>query len=89
LYRHYILLSSFQAEHYDLGGEGAAYHDTEMENLGGAYRPDEGVDLQRAGDVSGGWNVGWIRLGEWLKVAGELLACETLLVVTVSSIASA
>ena len=55
-----------EAEDYDTGGEGVAYHDNETANLGGVYRPAEGVDIERlpAGD---GFNVGWIRPGEWLR----------------------
>ena len=52
-----------QAEDYDVGGEGAAYHDAEPRNLGGAYRPAEGVDVESANGVT---NVGWIRSGEYL-----------------------
>lgn len=52
-----------QAKDYDLGGEGVAYHDTEPANLGGAYRPAEGVDIETAGLFT---DVGWVRSGEWL-----------------------
>ncbi len=53
-----------QAEDYDTGGEGAAYHDLEPRNLGGAYPPAEGVDVESVGGVT---NVGWIRSGEYLE----------------------
>ena len=55
-----------QAEDYDTGGEGVAYHDTETANLGGVYRPAEGVDIEPL-PGSQGYNVGWIRPGEWLR----------------------
>ena len=54
-----------QAEHYDEGGEGRAYHDAEEQNIGLAFRPDEGVDLEAAND--GGHAVFWIVSGEWLE----------------------
>gem|GEM_PF-905623 len=54
---------SVQAEDFDAGGEGVAYHDTEPANLGGAYRPAEGVDIEKGAYRT---NVGWIRNGEWL-----------------------
>ncbi len=54
-----------QAENYDEGGEGRAYHDTESQNIGLAYRPNEGVDLERAND--GGFDVYWIVAGEWIE----------------------
>ena len=51
-----------EAEDYDLGGEGIAYHDTTPGNLGGIYRQDD-VDIETlAGE--GTPNVGWIRNGE-------------------------
>ncbi len=51
-----------QAEDYDLGGEGIAFHDTTPGNTGGAYRQDD-VDIETANGVT---DVGWIRDGEWL-----------------------
>ena len=54
-----------EAEAYNQGGEGIAYHDTTPGNTGGALR-DEDVDLQSAEDTGQGYNVGWIRTGEWL-----------------------
>jgi O-glycosyl hydrolase len=57
-----------QAENYDVGGEGVAYHDTTPQNEGGAYRtgPGEGVDVEPTGDVGGGYDVGWTHAGEWM-----------------------
>ena len=54
-----------QAENFDRGGEGVAYHDADPENQGGEYRPDEGVDLVGNGD--GGFAVGYVAGGEWLE----------------------
>ncbi|MGB0650817.1 MAG: glycosyl hydrolase [Rhodothermales bacterium] len=54
-----------QAENYDEGGEGRAYHDTESINIGLAYRPNEGVDIEAAND--GGFAVYWIVAGEWIE----------------------
>ena len=51
-----------EAEDYDLGGEGVAYHDTTPGNTGGAYRHDD-VDIETAGGIT---DVGWIRDGEYL-----------------------
>lgn len=54
-----------QAEDFDEGGEGQAYHDETNANHGGQYRT-EGVDIQSTTDDGGGYNVGWIREDEWL-----------------------
>ena len=58
-----------QAEDFDTGGEGIAYHDSDGVNAPfGAYRPSEGVDIEPTGDIAGGgFNVGWINPGEWLE----------------------
>ena len=55
-----------EAENYDIGGEGIAYHDADAANNGGKYR-SESVDIEATGDVSGGYNVGWSDASEWLK----------------------
>jgi PKD repeat protein len=53
-----------QAEDYDLGGEGVAYHDTTAGNQGGAYRSDD-VDIEQI--QAGGDAVAYVRDGEWLE----------------------
>jgi CARDB/Carbohydrate binding module (family 6)/F5/8 type C domain len=58
--------STIQAENYDVGGEGVAYHDTTAGNTGGQYRSDD-VDVEATGDAGGGYNVGWVVDGEWLE----------------------
>jgi len=58
---------TIQAENYDLGGEGVAYHDNDSANNGGQYRTSEGVDIETTTDTGGGYNVGWTRTGEWIE----------------------
>lgn len=55
-----------QAEDYDRGGAGVAYHDLTPLNDGRGYRT-EGVDIQATTDAGAGFNVGWTRRGEWLE----------------------
>jgi len=55
---------TIQAEAFDNGGEGVAYHDVSGGNSGGTYRSTD-VDLEPAS--SGGYNVGWMSTGEWLQ----------------------
>lgn len=64
---------TIQAEDYDSGGQGVGYFDTSSGNTGGAYRND-GVDIQPTTDVGGGYNVGWIRAGEWLRYTVDIAA---------------
>jgi len=58
---------TIQAENYDIGGEGVAYHDNDATNLGGQYRISDGVDIETTSDVGGGYDVGYTNAGEWLK----------------------
>ena len=53
-----------EAEDFDFGGEGTAYHDCDSANNGGAYRSAEGVDIEAASGSN--YNVGWMCSGEWL-----------------------
>jgi hypothetical protein len=54
-----------EAEDFDNGGEGVAYHDTDAGNSGGEYRPGEGVDIEECSE--GGYNVGWMHTDEWIE----------------------
>ncbi|NQU86053.1 MAG: cellulase family glycosylhydrolase [Mariniphaga sp.] len=40
-----IIPGTIEAENFDKGGEGVAYHDSDKNNSGGAYRTDEDVDI--------------------------------------------
>lgn len=62
-----------QAEDFDEGGQGMAYHDHDGNNHGGQYR-QEGVDVQTTRDDGGGYNVGWIRQDEWLDYTVDVQA---------------
>ena len=56
-----------EAENFDAGGEGAAYHDTDPANQGGVYRTGEGVDIENTTDVGGGYDISGINAGEWIE----------------------
>ena len=61
-----------QAEDYDHGGEGIAYHDTDLANIPKQYRPGEGVDIESSGDSGGGYDVTSTVAGEWLQYTLKL-----------------
>lgn len=63
-----------EAENYDKGGEGVAYHDTDPTNNGGAYRT-EGVDIRVS--VEGGHQIGWTAAGEWLEYTVQIAEAGT------------
>jgi len=65
-----LIPGTLEAENYDIGGEGIAYHDTDGGNNGGAYRFDD-VDV-KGNTQSGGFQVGWMNAGEWLEYTAEV-----------------
>ena len=58
------LPGTVQAENFDNGGEGVAYHDTSAGNSGGQYRSTD-VDIETSSE--GGFDIGWTTPGEWLN----------------------
>jgi len=60
----FVIPGKLEAENYDKGGEGVAYHDVDVNNVGLSYRPDEGVDLISLGNTHA---VYWMVAGEWLE----------------------
>jgi len=59
-----------EAEDYDKGGEGVAYHDTDAANHGNTdLRQEEGVDLWGFDDNEGVYHVkvGSVKAGEWVN----------------------
>jgi hypothetical protein len=61
------LPTTIQAEDYDLGGEGVAYHDTSTGNVFAVYRADDiDVGAIPAGS-GGGYHVGFLEPGEWVE----------------------
>jgi hypothetical protein len=65
-----------QSEDFDDGGAGVAYSDTSSGNAGAQYRATD-VDIEPASDAGGGYNVGWIYPGEWLKYTVNVGAAGT------------
>lgn len=66
-----------EAENFDMGSEGVAYHDLEATNTGGAYRAAEGVDISAAAD--NGFYVSDIVVGEWLMYSVNIQKAGTYL----------
>jgi beta-glucosidase len=60
----FVLPTKIEAEDYDIGGEGVAYHDNDTGNNGGKYRSDA-VDIETC--TEGGYDVGWMAANEWLE----------------------
>ncbi len=72
------LPATLQAEDYDLGGEGVAYHDTTAGNVFGAYRPTEDVDVGAIPSGSGGgYHIGNLANGEWAEYTVNVPATQS------------
>jgi len=57
--------AKIEAEHFDEGPDGLAYHDLDSENQGVPYRATA-VDIEARNDASNGHGIGWTRGGEWV-----------------------
>lgn len=76
-----------EAEDFDLGGAGVAYVDCDFTNNGGAYRPDEQVDIEAS--TESGFDVGWMCPGEWIEYTIDArCAGEYVIETRVASLAS-
>jgi glucosylceramidase len=65
-----------QAEAFGNGGAGISYHDLTPGNLGAQYRNTD-VDIESTNDTGGGYNVGWLRPGEWMSYPIDVSTSET------------
>jgi subtilisin family serine protease len=65
-----------EAENFDEGGEGVAYHDLTSGNITGKYR-QTGVDIENTSDAGGGFSLGYVSAGEWLKYSVAVAATGT------------
>jgi hypothetical protein len=68
------LPGQIDAEKFDEGGEGVAYHDSTGGNSGGQFR-NTGVDIEAASE--GGYDVGWTTPGEWLNYTVNVASAGT------------
>lgn len=59
------LPGKIEAENYDNGGEGVAFHDLTATNMGGQFRTTEAVDLESC--TEGGYDLGYVQAGEWVE----------------------
>ncbi len=57
---------TIEAEHFDNGSEGQAYHDKDKQNRGEAYRVETGVDVYSITGQPDNYAVGYAQKEEWL-----------------------
>ncbi|MGB7158682.1 MAG: DNRLRE domain-containing protein [Tepidisphaeraceae bacterium] len=65
---------TIQAEHFDKGGEGVAYHDTDAGNGGAAFRATEGVDLKLVAGSTTNYRVNGAYAGEYIEYSINVAA---------------
>src|SRR5262249_29834540 len=65
-----------QAENYDTGGSGVAFHVTSTNGTNNSYRSD-GVDLEVTTDTGGGDNLGWTATGQWFRYTVNVATAGT------------
>ena len=65
------LPGTIQAENFDEGGKSVAYADSTAGNRGSVYRSTD-VDIEATTDTGGGWDVAWVRPGEWLQYTVDI-----------------
>jgi len=74
----HVIPGRIQAEEYDLGGEGLAFHEvnTNGNEGGSAFRTDE-VDIETTTDVGGGNNIAYALQDEWLEYTVNVLTTRS------------
>ena len=60
------LPGTIQVENFDEGTAGVAYADSTAGNSGATYRSTD-VDIEKTSDTGGGYDIGWVAAGEWLR----------------------
>lgn len=65
---HHNIPGRIEAEHYDEGGEGLAYHEQNTNgNQGLALLRNDQVDIETTSDATGEHNISYMLNGEWLE----------------------
>jgi hypothetical protein len=70
----HVVPCTVQAEDFDDGGEGVAYHDayeTMQNGKTNVYRPEVSVEIEND-DRNDGYHLGWTNAGEWVKYTIEV-----------------
>jgi hypothetical protein len=69
-----------ETEYFDNGGQGISYFDNDIANLGGFYRNTR-VDITTVAEDDGyhfaGYQIGWVKAGEWLEYMSNVVSSGT------------
>jgi hypothetical protein len=84
----HIIPGVIEAEQYDDGGEGIAYHDLSPANAGGTFRTDN-VDIEAIAEKADQYKLAGIEAGEWLNYSVQVASAGVYnLEVEVASVAA-
>jgi len=72
----YNIPGKIEAENYDLGGEGIAYHDLTTGNKFNVYRFED-ADIEVCTDERGGYSLGDFLTGEWIEYTVNITKTDT------------
>lgn len=67
----YTIPGEIEAENFDIGREGLCYHDTDEENIPGAYRTSTGVDIEAREDTL--YHLAYLATGEWVEYTIDVI----------------
>lgn len=71
----HLIPGRIEAEEYDLGGEGIAYHEANANgNEGGANLRIDEVDIEVIEATEGMYNIGYVLQGEWLEYTVNVMS---------------
>jgi hypothetical protein len=71
----HLIPGRIEAEEYDFGGEGIAYHEANANgNEGGAKLRIDEVDIEVTKDAEGEYNLGYVLQGEWLEYTVDVMS---------------
>lgn len=63
---------TLEAEDFDSGASGVAYHESDDKNADASYRGAHKVDVRGDGNASGGFMIGDVQPGEWMSYTIEV-----------------
>ena len=63
---------SVEAEDFDSGPSGTAYHESDSKSADSAYRGSHKVDIRQDGNASGKYMIGDVQPGEWMSYTIEV-----------------
>ena len=71
-YKSHRIPGTIEAEDFDEGAEGVAYHESDSKSAEATYRGTSAVDVRKDGNASGNYYIGDVQPGEWMSYTIEV-----------------